>query len=208
MYTSLQGEGSHMGLPCFFIRTAGCDLRCVWCDTPDALTATSGTWQSIDEIIERIPPHMRLVQITGGEPLLWRDAVSNLAVRLAAKGIEVLLETGGHKSLSGLPESIHIVMDIKLKGSGESDHSFEENLPYLKAGDEIKFVIQNRSDFEEAVDWIRQYGLTEKCGVLLSPVWGSVAFDALASWVIETALPVRMQIQMHKVIWGATAKGV
>lgn len=209
-YASLQGEGAHAGLPCYFIRTSVCDLRCRWCDTPEALGGAGASRLDIDEIARDIPAWIRLVQITGGEPMLQRDAVLALINLLtgAPHAKKVLLETGGHRSLAGLPQATHIVMDIKLPGSGEANHDFASNLKYLKSSDEIKFVIADRRDFDAALQWIREFRLADLCGLLFSPVWGELNLADLAAWIMETQAPVRLQTQLHKHIWGGTARGV
>jgi 7-carboxy-7-deazaguanine synthase len=204
-FLSLQGEGEHAGLLCYFIRTAGCDLRCRWCDTD--YSWTGGVKHSLDDIVAGIPDGVTLVQITGGEPLLQRDAVIELMKRLLP-GYRVLLETGGHRSIKGLPQEVHIVLDIKLPGSNEAHHDFAANLPFLKSSDEIKFVISNREDYEAARFWMAEHCLHQICKVLVSPVFGEIAPSDLAGWVIEDRLPVRMQLQQHKLIWGANRRGV
>lgn len=207
-YTSIQGEGAHSGLPCHFIRTGVCDIRCTWCDTPQALA--SGEFWSKEKILAAIPGWVRLVQITGGEPLIQKSSVIELATVLAAEPLrkKVLLETGGHRSLEGLPESVHIVMDIKLPASGEDHHPFEKNFQFLKPTDEIKFVIKDRPDFDRAVNWIRTHDLEHVCELLLSPVWGAVKLDDLVSWTLQESIDARVQTQLHKIIWGADAVGV
>lgn len=206
-YSSLQGEGVHAGLPCYFVRTAGCDLRCSWCDTPEALEATSGRWYGREELLAVIPVSARLVQITGGEPLLQRSGVLELCATLVAGDTRVLLETGGHRSLEGIPTAVHIVMDIKLPGSREADHDFERNLALLKTTDEIKFVVADPEDFRVAMTWVSRFSL-ERFGLLFSPVWGSLEPAALARLVLEAGVWGRMQLQQHKFIWGSEARGV
>jgi 7-carboxy-7-deazaguanine synthase len=205
-YLSVQGEGMHAGLPCFFIRTAVCDIRCSWCDTPQALG--NGPSISFEELLARVPTSVRLIQITGGEPLVQKDQVITLCEALHARGKKILLETGGHRSLDGIPDYVHIVMDIKLPGSGQAHHPFEKNFEWLKKSDEIKFVIQDRIDFDAALSWIRSHNLENACHLLLSPVWGSVAPATLTQWLLEENIDARMQIQLHKIIWGANATGV
>lgn len=208
LYSSLQGEGSHSGLPCFFIRTGGCDLRCSWCDTPDALSG--GQWASLDDLIAAIPEHVELVQITGGEPLLQRDRVVALSGVLSVPPFnkKVLIETGGHLSLAGLPESLHIVMDIKLPGSGEANHDFAANFAYLKATDEIKFVVADRADFAAALAIANEHSLADRFQLLFSPVWGRLELRDLAKWLMESGLRARLQTQLHKHVWGGEASGV
>ena len=199
-----------MGLPCFFIRTAGCDLRCAWCDTPEALAASSGEWYSLEDILARVPENVELVQITGGEPLLQKEKVIGLCRELTAapRNKKILLETGGHISLEGIPPDVHIVMDIKLPASGEHNHDFARNFSYLKLSDEIKFVVGNRDDFDKAKDWIVRYNLTDVCQILLSPVYQAVELIDLGTWIIDSGLNVRLQTQLHKLIWGASARSV
>ena len=205
-YLSLQGEGAHAGLPCFFVRTAVCDLRCSWCDTPQSWTG--GTWMTRDEALASVPDHVRLVQLTGGEPMLQAERVIDLSEEWHRRGKKILLETGGHRSLEGLPSHVHIVMDIKLPSSGEAHHSFADNLRYLKKSDEIKFVIADRQDFEAALVWIRDHKLESVCELLLSPVWGRQNLADLARWTLEEKIDARMQVQLHKIVWGESATGV
>lgn len=204
-FLSLQGEGEHAGLLCYFIRTAGCDLRCRWCDTD--YSWTGGVKHSLDDIVAGIPEGVTLVQITGGEPLLQKEAVIELIKRLSAE-YAVLLETGGHRSIEGMPAETHIVLDIKLPGSNESHHNFADNLPFLKSSDEIKFVIADRRDYEAARSWINEHRLHQVCKLLVSPVFGEIAPSDLAQWVIDDRLPVRMQLQQHKLIWDPNRRGV
>ncbi len=218
IYTSLQGEGSHSGIPCFFIRTAVCDIRCHWCDTPHALGR--GKWISLSKLLEKIPKHVSLVQITGGEPLVQKDAIITLITKLQSPPLskKVLLETGGHRSLKKLPKKTHIVMDIKLPGSGEGHHDFAANFSYLKKSDEIKFVIANKEDFDKALEWIAWYKLTEKCHLLFSGVWGVLPLTELSKWFIKAGekgkikmqkgLETRLQVQLHKIIWPNQTKAV
>lgn len=207
-YLSLQGEGAHSGLPCYFIRFGGCDLRCHWCDTPAALSG--GVWHSREQILAELPDGVALVQITGGEPLLQRESLVDLIRTLVGPGYgrKVILETGGHRSLAGLPPETHIVMDIKLPGSGETDHPFQENLDHLKSSDEIKFVVANRNDFAVALRWIEDYSLDRRFQLLVSPVWGAIELSTLARWILESGHQIRLQTQLHKHIWGPEASGV
>lgn len=206
MYTSLQGEGEHTGLPCFFIRTAGCDLRCTWCDTP--YSWNGGKWASLSEILNSIPYSIDLIQITGGEPLLQRERVVELSHELHVLEKKILLETGGHRSLAGLPDYIHIVMDVKLPGSGEEHYNFSDNIQYLKKTDEVKFVIADRTDFESALHFIKLHSLERIARILISPVHGKIKPEELAKWTLDSKLKARMQLQLHKYIWGAEARSV
>ena len=205
LYTSIQGEGMHTGLPCFFIRSSVCDIRCSWCDTPQALGR--GRYISFLDLLKQLPSHIHLVQITGGEPLVQTNQVVSLIKILQAPPYakKILLETGGHRSLARVPVATHIVMDIKLPSSGESHHAFENNLVYLKRSDEIKFVIQDRNDFLKACEWIEKYDLTKCCNILFSPVDSTLSLKDLVAWTLAEKLAVRVQVQLHKVIWGADA---
>lgn len=210
IFTSLQGEGMHAGLPCHFIRLAGCDLQCRWCDTPEAGRGTRGKWISLPDILETLPKNIPLVQLTGGEPLLQQENLLKLIERITQPPFKkkVLLETGGHRLIDGIPKDVHIVMDIKLPGSGEAEHDFSANFPFLKKTDELKFVVADRNDFDAAAEWIRNYQLDRLCNLLCLPVAGELELKTLARWVLESGLPVRVQPQLHKVIWGMDAKGV
>ncbi len=208
-YTSIQGEGLHMGYPCFFIRTSICDIRCSWCDTPGALL--KGESISIQDILCQIPEHIKLIQITGGEPLVQKKTLIPLMEILLQHPYnkKIILETGGHLSISGLPTEIHVVMDIKLPSSQESHHQFDKNFPYLKKSDEIKFVTQDKNDFQVATEYIEKYNLTDCCNILFSPVWGRLSLQELASWILELPYEnIRLQTQLHKHIWGGDTEGV
>ncbi len=207
-FLSLQGEGLYSGIPCYFIRTAGCDIRCNWCDTEDAFQG--GTSVSLEELLREIPREVRLVQITGGEPLVQRNSVLRLMERLVEEPHKkkVLLETGGHRSIDGIPDHVHICMDIKLPGSGEEHHDFIRNLPFLKKSDEIKFVLADEEDYRVASRMVRDLELDGVCTVLFSPVRGQLDLRLLAENIVRDRLPVRLQIQLHKSIWGENARGV
>ena len=210
LYTSIQGEGIYSGSPCFFIRTAGCDLRCRWCDTPEFIASSSGTWFSQEKLLDSVPRHIPIILITGGEPLLQEKNTLLLMQSLHENFPQktVLLETGGHRSLSKIPSYDHIVMDIKMPGSGESAHDFVKNLKYLKQTDEIKIVIQDKNDFDSAVRFIELHKIDIGCVIFFSPVPDTVELKLLAEWIIQSELNVRIQIQLHKIIWGKDAKGV
>ncbi|HBS06562.1 MAG TPA: 7-carboxy-7-deazaguanine synthase [Leptospiraceae bacterium] len=204
-YSTLQGEGSHSGLPCYFIRLAVCDIRCSWCDTPDSWTG--GEWQSLQELLSDVPEHIELVQITGGEPLLQIKRLSVLMDRLNNMGKKILLETGGHRSLENVPSYVHVVMDIKLPSSGETGHDFEANFIHLKKSDEIKFVVAGESDFLAALDWVQRFDLSHRFQILISPVAG-LDLKKLAQWMLDSKLTMRLQLQLHKYIWGPDARMV
>ncbi|MCB1137423.1 MAG: 4Fe-4S cluster-binding domain-containing protein [Leptospiraceae bacterium] len=202
LYATLQGEGIHAGLPCFFIRLAVCDIRCAWCDTPDSWTG--GQWRTRQELLSSVPHHISLVQITGGEPMLQIRRLRTLFEDLHSAGKKILLETGGHRSLEKVPPYVHIVMDIKLPSSGEQSHPFENNFGYLKASDEIKFVVASEEDFLRARRWIQEHDLATRFQILISPAYG-MDLKKLAQWVLDSKLTVRMQLQLHKYIWGPDA---
>jgi 7-carboxy-7-deazaguanine synthase len=206
IYQSIQGESSFAGLPCVFVRLAVCDSRCVWCDTPHAFNR--GTAHTLEEVENAVVAlKTRLVEITGGEPLL-QDEVVPLMARLANRGLTVLLETSGAHDIGRVDRRVHIIMDLKCPDSGECDANRWENLEVLKRSDEIKFVIASRRDFDWSVDAVRTHRLHERFSVLLSPVFGVVQPVELAEWLLTSELPLRMQLQLHKYIWDPDVRGV
>jgi 7-carboxy-7-deazaguanine synthase len=207
IYLSVQGESTHVGRPCVFVRLAACDLRCQWCDTPYAFTG--GTKMAAAAILAEIGRlECRLVEITGGEPLLQPD-VHGLMQQLIDDGYEVLLETGGHRSTAQVPAGVVTILDVKCPGSGEAERMDWSNLDRLRPHDEVKFVIRDRTDFEYACDVVRRHRLTARASaVLLSPVHGVLAPAELTSWILESRLPVRVQLQAHKYIWTPETRGV
>lgn len=212
IFYSIQGESTWAGLPCTFVRLTGCPLRCSWCDTSYAFHG--GERKTFDEIMEEVGRHpTRLVEITGGEPLSHPGAL-RLADLLLEAGYTVLVETSGAFDVSGLDRRVHKIMDLKCPGSGEVHRNLWTNLDHLTERDEVKFVIADRADYEWARDVIRDRGLDRRVGegalraLLISPVWGKIDLEALAGWALEDALPVRFQIQLHKLIWGPERIGV
>lgn len=207
IYLSIQGESTHVGRPCVFVRLAACDLRCSWCDTPYAFTG--GKKMSIDEVMTEVRAlQCNLVELTGGEPLLQKEAIP-LMQRLRDEGFEVLVETGGHLPIHDLPAGVHAIMDVKCPGSGEAGKMHWPNLEVLSKAHEVKFVIRDRTDYDYARDVITTHALATKAGdVLLSPVHGVLAADALARWMLADHLPARLQIQTHKYIWSPETRGV
>ena len=206
IYRSLQGESTFVGLPCVFVRTTACHLRCGYCDTQHAFT--HGETFTLDRVIDEVMAlGDNLVEITGGEPLLQPE-VYPLMTRLADLGKTVLLETSGAVDITPVDSRVHIIMDLKTPGSGEVAANVRENLPLLKRKDELKFVICDRHDFEWAVAQIHAHELIGRCPILLSPAFGQVKPSDLAAWVLETRLPVRVQIQLHKILWDPMARGV
>lgn len=212
IFHSIQGESTWAGLACTFIRLTGCPLRCVWCDT--AYSFHGGEKISLEDIVQRVDTiGTRVVEITGGEPLIHRNAFV-LTEQLLDRGYTVLVETSGAIDVASLDPRAHRIMDLKCPGSGEESRNLWSNLDHLSARDEIKFVIKDRIDYEWARAVIREHGLDQRVisgrlrALLISPVWDSVEFRELAEWVLTDQLPVRYQIQLHKVIWGANVPGV
>ena len=207
IFYSIQGESTYAGRPCVFVRLTACDLRCSWCDTPYAFV--EGRKVSVDDLVKEVQRHdCPLVEITGGEPLLQED-VYPLMDRLLADGKTVLIETGGHLSVERVPSVVVKVMDIKCPGSGEADRADWTNLDRLRGQDQVKFVIRDRVDYEYARDVVRRHDLDRRCAAtLFSPVHGVLDPKQLAMWVLDDGLPVRVQLQLHKYIWGSEARGV
>jgi 7-carboxy-7-deazaguanine synthase len=207
IFHSIQGESTHAGRPCVFVRLTACDLRCSWCDTPYAFH--EGRKMTMEEILARVDAYgCTLVEITGGEPLLQRD-VYPLIDALLERGHEVLLETGGHHSIAQVPEQVRRIVDVKCPGSGEAARNHWPNLDALRAHDEVKFVIRDRADYEYARDVVKRHDLPPRvAAVLFSPVHGVLAPVDLAAWILQDRLPVRLQLQAHKYIWGADVRGV
>jgi 7-carboxy-7-deazaguanine synthase len=212
IFHSIQGESTWAGSPCTFVRLTGCPLRCVWCDTEYAFHG--GERMALDEIVRRLEDiGTPLVELTGGEPLVHRNAFV-LASMLLDRGYTVLVETSGAVDVAPLDVRAHKIMDVKCPGSGEVERNLWSNLDHLTARDEVKFVIADRADYDWAVDVVRARGLDAKVrraelrAILFSPVWSSVDFRELAEWVLADRLPVRYQIQLHKMIWGANVPGV
>ena len=207
IFHSIQGESTHTGRPCVFVRLTACDLRCSWCDTPYAFT--EGRKMTIDDVLTRVDEYdCDLVEITGGEPLLQRD-VYPLMQQLLASGKTVMVETGGHRSIQDVPPGVIRIMDVKCPGSGESDKNHWENLDLLTSRDEVKFVIRDRPDYEYAKDIVVRHNLLDRtAAVLFSPVHDVLPAKDLAKWILADRLPVRLQLQAHKYIWDANTRGV
>ena len=207
IYPSIQGESTHAGRPCVFVRLAACDLRCSWCDTPYAFTG--GQKMSLEDVLARVDAiGVPLVELTGGEPLLQKEAIPLMA-GLIASGHEVLLETGGHLSVAEVPAPVVRIVDVKCPGSGESGRMHWANLDLLTPRDEVKFVIADRDDFEYAREVTATHDLAHRCGAVhFSPAWNRVAPADLAAWILESRLPVRLQLQQHKYIWEPAARRV
>ncbi len=205
IFHSIQGESSHAGRPCVFVRLTGCNLRCTWCDSE--YTFTGGERMSIDEVMERVHSYdCRLVEITGGEPLAQSEAF-DLIAQLCEEGLEVLIETSGSIDITPVDRRAKIILDIKCPGSGEVAKNRWANLDELRPHDEIKFVIADRTDYEWARGVIAERKL-DRWTVLISPVWGAMSMKDLAEWMHADRLPARFQTQLHKHIWGADVHGV
>jgi 7-carboxy-7-deazaguanine synthase len=207
IFHSIQGESTHTGRPCVFVRLTACDLRCSWCDTPYAFS--EGRKMSVDEVLERVREYAcDVVEITGGEPLLQKE-VYPLMERLLDEGRTVMIETGGHLSADEVPAGVVRVIDVKCPGSGESAKVHWPNLERLRSSDELKFVIKDRTDYEFARDVVSKHDLLTRCAaVLFSPVHGVLEAKQLAEWILADRLPVRLQLQAHKYIWSPETRGV
>jgi len=207
IFHSIQGESSQAGRPCVFVRLTACDLRCSWCDTPYAFH--EGRKMSVDEVVAAVEEiGCPLVEITGGEPLL-QDDVYPLMERLLAGGRTVMLETGGHRPITRVPAAVLKIVDVKCPASGEVAKNDWDNLDRLAPHDEVKFVVQDRADYEFARGVVAAHDLVERTGaVLFSPVHGGLPAKELAAWILADKLKVRLQLQAHKYIWGADVRGV
>ena len=207
VFHSIQGESTRAGSRCVFIRLAGCNLRCSWCDT--AYAFSGGVKRAVDELVHDVLQHeCPLVEVTGGEPLLQEGAYP-LMDRLLDAGRTVLLETGGHLSVERVPAAVIKIVDVKCPASGEAGRMDWGNLDRLSPHDEVKFVLADRADYEYARDILTRCRLADRCAaVLFSPAHGLLEPLSLACWVLDDRLPARVQLQMHKYIWGAGVLGV
>lgn len=207
IYASIQGESSFAGRPCTFVRLSGCNLRCSWCDTPQAFEG--GSRLSRAEVLERALSFATpLVELTGGEPLLQAGALPLLR-ELCDSGRTVLLETSGERDISGVDPRVHRIVDLKAPGSGECGRNRWENLEHLTLRDELKFVLRDRADYDWAKSTLETQRLTQRVAhVLMSAVHGALDLRDLSAWILEDGLDVRLQPQLHKWIWGAEAQGV
>jgi 7-carboxy-7-deazaguanine synthase len=223
IFKSIQGEGTRAGLPCIFVRLTGCNLRCTWCDT--AYAFHGGQNMSIEDVLERVealnrrpdgvPTGVPLAEITGGEPLLQKET-SALAEHLLAAGYTVMIETSGERFIGDLPEEVIRLVDVKCPDSGEPDAFDMRNLPELNKKDEVKFVISSRRDYEFARDFTREHQLEQRVhAVLFSPVhedpkgqWKGLEPQQLVEWMLEDGLGARLGLQLHKIVWDPTMRGV
>jgi len=200
IFHSLQGESRSAGFPTVFVRLTGCPLRCGYCDTEYAFH--EGRWMAIDEILDQVAGHRtRYVTVTGGEPLAQRPCIELLAA-LCDRGFDVSLETSGAVAIGAVDPRVRIVMDVKTPASGEADRNLAGNLADLKPGDEVKFVICDRADYEWSRAFVECENLAQRCEVLFSPAWGRLAPRELGDWILADRLPVRLQVQLHKILWG------
>lgn len=206
IFYSIQGEATEAGRPCVLVRLSGCDLRCRWCDT--AYAFHEGTAMRVEDVVAEVAAwHCPLVLVTGGEPLL-QPAAPTLIRALVEAGREVLVETGGHRDIRELDPRARVVLDVKCPGSGESSRNHWENLERLREGDAVKFVIADRQDYEWARTVLRERPAASGVTAFFSPVHGHLPPRDLAAWILEDGLPVRLQLQIHKLIWGADRRGV
>jgi 7-carboxy-7-deazaguanine synthase len=226
IFKSIQGEGTRAGLPCIFVRLTGCNLRCTWCDT--AYAFHGGEKMSVDEVLARVDelagrragakgsqPAVRLVELTGGEPLL-QEEIYPLADKLLAAGYTVLIETSGERFVGRLPKGVIKIVDVKCPDSGEADTFEMKNLDAISANDEVKFVLSTRRDYEFARDFTLRHQLSQRVrAVLFSPAfddpegkWQGLQPRALVEWILADGLPVRLGLQLHKFVWDPATKGV
>ncbi len=209
IFRSVQGESTHAGRPCAFVRLTGCPMRCTWCDSE--YTFTGGEHVSVEDVMRQVRAYgCQLVEVTGGEPLAQKEALV-LIRRLCDEGFEVLIETGGFVSTEGVDERAKVILDVKCPASGEAERNHWPNLARLRADrDEVKFVVKDRADWEFARRVVEEYGLEGRAhAILISPVWGETDLKELADLVSRSGLKnVRMQLQLHKYIWGPEVRGV
>jgi 7-carboxy-7-deazaguanine synthase len=200
IFYSLQGEARTVGLPTVFVRLTGCPLRCQYCDTTYAFHG--GEWKTLEQILTEVEAYKpRYITVTGGEPLAQPECRSLLA-QLAARGYEVSLETSGALDIAGIDPRVSVVMDLKTPGSKEEHRNRYENIPLLKANDQVKFVICDRADYEWSRARLHEHKLAERCSdVLFSPSYGQINPTELAEWILADRLPVRLQLQLHKLLW-------
>ncbi len=208
IFRSIQGESTHAGRPCSFIRLTGCPMRCTWCDSE--YTFTGGEHISIDDVMAQVCDfNCQLVEVTGGEPLAQREAF-DLIRRLCDAGYEVLVETGGYVSTEDLDQRAKVILDVKCPASGEAERNHWPNLKRVRPDlDEVKFVVADRADWDFARKVVKEYDLENLArSILIAPAWEQIDLQELANWLVESGLNARMQLQLHKYIWGPEARGV
>jgi 7-carboxy-7-deazaguanine synthase len=208
IFRSIQGESTHAGRPCTFVRLTGCPMRCTWCDSE--YTFTGGDHLSIDEVMKQVRDFgCPLVEVTGGEPLAQREAF-DLIRRLCDESYEVLIETGGYVSTEELDQRAKIILDVKCPASGEAERNHWPNLTRLRPDlDEVKFVVADRGDWEFTRKVVEEYQLEKRArSILISPAWDQIDLQELANWIMESGMNARMQLQLHKYIWGPDVRGV
>ncbi len=206
IYPSVQGESTHVGRPCVFVRLTGCPLRCTWCDSE--FTFHGGEIRDVEEVVAEVHAFgIPTVEVTGGEPLVQPAAVP-LMQRLLDLGHRVLLETSGALSIAEVPADVHVILDLKCPDSGEVGRNHWPNLDLLRPHHEVKCVIASRRDYEWARDVVREHALDARCAVLFGPAWGLVEPRDLVRWILDDRLDVRFQLQLHKVVWPPDARGV
>lgn len=202
IYRSIQGESTRAGLPCVLVRLSGCDLRCSYCDSESAFS--QGENQSIKHILDEVEKlSTEMVEITGGEPLLQSN-VHELMKQLCDRKKLVLLETSGAHDISSVDSRVIRIVDIKCPSSGESNKNHWKNIEHLQEKDEVKFVVGNRNDFDWSLDVVRRHDLTKTCPVLFSATWKKLPLETLAEWIRDSGESIRLQPQLHKILWGAT----
>ena len=200
IFYSLQGESCSVGLPTIFVRLTGCPLRCGYCDT--AYAFQGGEWLELDEILKQVADlKCQTICVTGGEPLAQK-ACSEFLTQLCDAGYQVSLETSGSLDISSVDERVVTVMDLKTPSSGEVEKNLYRNIEHLREHDQLKFVISDREDFDWACEQLNKYELSKRCEVLFSPVFSELEPTQLADWILAEHLPVRMQVQLHKLLWG------
>jgi 7-carboxy-7-deazaguanine synthase len=200
IFHSLQGESRSVGWPTVFVRLTGCPLRCGYCDT--AYAFSGGSWMTLAQVVEQVRDYgAHHVTVTGGEPLAQPDVIP-LLEQLCDDGFEVSLETSGSRDITEVDARVSVVMDLKTPGSGECDKNRYDNIDELDSNDQVKFVIANRQDYEWSREQLAKFKLDKKCEVLFSPVHDQLGTRDLAEWILEDKLPVRLQVQLHKLIWG------
>jgi 7-carboxy-7-deazaguanine synthase len=206
IYASIQGESTHAGRPCTFVRLSGCPLRCKWCDT--VYSFGKGDEMSFTQIIDQVKEHgINLVEFTGGEPLAQLPCYQ-LINQMVDEGFEILIETSGSETIKGLNERVQVIMDLKCPDSGMEPRNLYENIELLQKNHEVKFVVASRKDFDWAVDKVKQYDLSSKCTVLFSCAFGLVKEEQLVDWLVQSKVDARLNVQIHKYIWSPRKKGV